>query len=181
MRRILHHVKDEPLRDLVAGALEDFEARAVPGFAGLRSKVIHSDLNPENILVEQSDADAVAGVIDFGDMLHAPLIVDVAICASYLRATTGDPFCHIAEFLAGYHSVTRLTLAEIDLLPDLLRTRLAASIAILAWRESLRSADDLYLASVAAAESDAAAFLQILSAVPLDNARQTLRQVCASV
>jgi len=180
LRRILRHIGDAAMERLVAATLDDFETYALPRFPALRSQVIHSDLNPENLLIRADDPDAVAGIIDFGDMLHAPLIVDVAIGASYLRATSGDPFAGIGEYLAGYHAVTPLTLDEIDLLTDLIRTRLAASIAILAWRASLRGADDPYLAGAVASEGNAAQFLRILSEVPREHAQRTLRQVCAS-
>jgi len=180
LRRILEHIDDEELRRGVATTLDDFESHALGHFASLRSQVIHSDLNPENLLVESANRDLVAGVIDFGDMVHAPLIVDVAIAACYLGSTEGNPLQHIADFLLGYHSITPLELAEIDVLFDLIRTRLAASISILSWRASMLGADDPYLAGAVASEGEAAAFLRILLQMPRDNARQIFRQVCAS-
>jgi len=181
LRRILEHIPDAELRHGVAGTLDDFELHALGQFASLRAQVIHSDLNPDNLLVDCRDHDLVAGVIDFGDMVEAPLIVDVAIGASYLGALAGNPLVNVADFLLGYHSITPLELAEIDLLYDLIKTRLAASITILSWRASLRGADDPYLAGVVAAEGDGAAFLRILLQMPRDSARRIFRQVCASV
>ena len=181
VRRILQHITDKELRREAAQTLDDFAAHALPQFGDLRSQVIHSDLNPENLLIDPGDRDRVAGIIDFGDMLRAPLIVDVAIGASYLRATEGNPLAEIADFLAGYHSVTPLEIPEIDLLFDLIKTRLTASIAILSWRASLRGADDPYLAGAVASEGDAAAFLKILLQLPRENAQQIFRQICASV
>jgi Ser/Thr protein kinase RdoA (MazF antagonist) len=87
------------------------------------------------------------------------LIVDVGIGASYLRLMNGNPLAGIAEFLAGYHSVTPLEIAEIDMLFDLVRTRLAASITILSWRASMRGEDDAYLAGAVPAEGSAARFV----------------------
>ena len=181
LRKILEHITDNDLRRRAAQTLDDFEAHALPQFADLRSQVIHSDLNPENLLIDPGDCDNVAGVIDFGDMLRAPLIVDVAIGASYLRATEGNPLAEIAEFLVGYHSVTPLEIPEIDLLFDLIKTRLAASISILSWRASLRGADDPYLAGAAASVGNAAAFLEILLQLPREYAQQVFRQICASI
>jgi Ser/Thr protein kinase RdoA (MazF antagonist) len=180
LRRILEHIDDEALRRGAAQVLDDFETLALPQFATLRSQVIHSDLNPENLLIVPGDHDVVAGVIDFGDMLRAPLVVDVAIGAAYLGATDGNPLASIAEFLVGYHSVVPLELAEIDLLFDLIKTRLAASVSIMSWRASLRGADDPYLAGAVASEGSAAGFLRILLQLPRDNARQVFRQICAS-
>lgn len=181
LRRILDHVPDPNLRQGIAQTLDEFEEHALPQFRNVRSQVIHSDLNPENVLIDPDDRSRVAGVIDFGDMLKAPLIVDAAIGASYFRATEGNPLAAIAEFLAGYQSITPLELPEIDLLFDLIRTRLAASISILSWRATLRGADDPYLAGAVASEGNAAEFLKILLELPRKNAQQTFRQICASV
>ena len=123
----------------------------------------------------------MAGVIDFGDMLEAPLIVDVAIGASYLRALEGNPLAGIAKFLAGYHSVTPLEIPEVNMLFDLIKTRLAASVSILSWRESLRGSHDPYLASSVASENNASGFLKILMELPRENAQQAFRQVCAAI
>ena len=132
------------------------------------------------MLVDPDDRSSITGVIDFGDLLNAPLIVDVAIGASYLRATVGNPLAGIAEFLVGYHSVTPLEISEIDMLFDLIKTRLATSISILSWRATLRSADDPYLTGSVASESGAAEFLKILRELPRENVQQTFRQICAS-
>lgn len=180
LRRILEHIPDEQLRRDVADTLDDFEDNALPLFPEIRCQVIHSDLNPENVLVDTADPDRVAGIIDFGDMLKAPLIVDVAVGASYLRVLEGNPLSKIAEFLSAYQAVTPLELAEIDMLFDLLKTRLAATISILSWRATLRGADDPYLRGAVASEGSAADFLKILLEIPRDNARQIFRQICAS-
>lgn len=177
LRKILEHVPDEGVRQGIAQTLDEFEAHALPQFGKVRSQVIHSDLNPENVLIDPDDPSSVAGVIDFGDMLKAPLIVDVAIGASYLYSNEGHPLARIAEFLAGYHSITPLELSEIDLLFDLIKTRLAASIAILSWRATLRGADDPYLAGAVASESNGAQFLEILLEMPREHAQQTFRQI----
>ncbi len=180
LRRILEHVPDQDLRWDIVQTLDDFEAHALPQFKDARSQVIHSDLNPENVLIDPDDRTCITGVIDFGDMIKAPLIVDVAIGASYLRATVGNPLAGIAEFLVGYHSVTPLEISEIDMLFDLIKTRLATSVSILAWRATLRGADDPYLAGTVASESGAAEFLKILRELPRENVQQTFRQICAS-
>jgi Ser/Thr protein kinase RdoA (MazF antagonist) len=180
LRKILEHVPDPQLRQGITQTLDDFETHALPRFGGLRSQVIHSDLNPDNVLVDEHDPDRVAGVIDFGDMLKAPLVVDVAVGASYLRAMEGNPLSGIAEFLSAYHSVTPLDIAEIDILFDLIKTRLAASITILFWRATLRGADDAYLAGAVRSEGNAADYLNILLQMPRESAQQTFRQICAS-
>ncbi|MGI9263049.1 MAG: phosphotransferase, partial [Woeseiaceae bacterium] len=120
------------------------------------------------------------GVIDFGDMLEAPLIADVAIAASYLRPKDGDPLALMAEFVAGYATVTPLQPNEIKILFELIKARLCASIVILYWRASFRDPDDPYLGKLLNAESFAETFLARLNLIPRMNATQTFVQVCAS-
>ena len=143
LRPLVKHVPEE-LRALVDDCIDVFDTRAAPQFPNLRAQVIHNDLNPGNILVSHSDPHMVAGVIDFGDMLRAPLVVDVAIAASYLRATD-DELATLSAFVTGFESELPLEDRERSLLYDLVRTRLAATITILYWRAAARSADDPYL------------------------------------
>ncbi|RLA25241.1 MAG: hypothetical protein DRR11_21015 [Gammaproteobacteria bacterium] len=181
VRKLLQHVPGEATSQLVDVTLCEFEELALPLFPTLRAQVIHNDLNPDNVLIDPQNQDAVTGVIDFGDMLQAPLVIDVAVAASYLRQLDGNPLALIAEFVAGYHSVVALTNAEIDILFTLIKTRLAVSIGILHWRAALRDENDPYLASMLIAESSAEVFLQRLVEVPRENAIRTFRSVCASV
>ena len=181
IRRLLQYVLNQSASGPVEATLTEFEDLARPLFPTLRAQVIHNDLNPDNVLIDPQDPDEAIGVIDFGDMLQAPLVIDVAIAASYLREMESDPLTQIAEFVAGYHSVVPLTSAEIDILFTLIKTRLAASVAILHWRAALREENDPYLANALQIESSAEAFLQRLSEIPRDNAIRTLKSVCASV
>lgn len=180
LRAVLPLVADPALRALVADCLDDFEQRALPCFSSLRTQVIHNDFNPDNILLDPQHANDIAGVIDFGDLQIAPLVVDIAIGASYLRNSSGDPLTHIADFVAGYHAVSPLDDDEVDLLYDLISTRLATTVVILAWRRGARDTADAYLDRAAAGEANAAPFLRRFRELPRADVRRRLRQVCAS-
>jgi hydroxylysine kinase len=181
LRQLLKYAKEDMAAQAVVDALNDFERYALPEFSSLRTQVVHSDFNADNVLVDAKDTNKVAGVIDFGDMLKAPLIADVAIGASYLRSPTGNPLSLISEFVAGYHAVERLESAEIDILFELIQARLCASIVILDWRAAMRGADDPYLEKRQDGEGSASCFLCRLREIPRNSARQLFRQVCASV
>lgn len=181
LRDLLHYVKEPATRDLVEASIDDFEERVASPYGALRAQVVHNDMNPANVLLDSDNPERFTGLIDFGDMLHAPLVSDVAVAASYLRAADGNPLGWIAEFVAGYHAVQPLERREIDLLYDLINTRLAATVAILHWRRAERAAGDAYLESATAGEERAAAFLARLRELPRRHATSALRQVCASV
>ena len=180
LREILSHIKNETTRNLVEIVLEDFEKNALIIFDSIRWQVIHCDMHADNIIVSESNADKVAGIIDFGDMLLSPLIVDLAVAASYLRVVDGDPLSLITEFLYGYHQEIPLKRMEISILHDLIKTRLAATISILNWRASLRGKDDAYVKANAGDKLVAELFLKKLSEIPRENATKIYTQVCAS-
>lgn len=178
---IAPHIPEAALRRRVTACLQRFEQELLPRFASLRAQVVHNDMNPENVLLDPDDPSRVVGVIDFGDMTRSPLIVDVAVAASYMRAFQGNPLTDIATFVAAYHSITPLERDEIDLIFDLIRVRLATTVSVLHWRIADRGgACDPYLDNSVSAESTAAAYLDILDAIPREHACLTFRQACAS-
>ena len=160
LRPLVKHVPDA-VSALVGDCIDIFEEQVAPQFGGLRTQVIHNDLNPGNVLVTDSEPAVLAGVIDFGDMLRAPLVIDVAIAASYLRATD-DNLEALRAFVAGFESQLPLDGDEKSLLYDLIRTRLAATITILYWRAAIRPANDPYLKK-ALEERSSERFLRHLS------------------
>lgn len=181
LRELLQYVPSNAVRQLLEDALSDFAAHAQPVLSDLRSQVIHQDLHAGNVIVDEKDHSSPIGIIDFGDMLTSPLIVDVAVCSAYLRNFEGDPTLLIAEYVAGYHAVTPLRRNEIDLLYDLTRARLAATVSILRWRGTLPKTDDDFLQQSSDAVPAAEAFLDLLSAMPCRAFTERIRQVCASV
>ena len=153
VRHLLEFIDDEQLRLRVETVIDDFDTRVEPGMGEMRTQVIHADANPENVLL----CDSGIGFIDFGDMLRAPLVFEVAIAASYLRAQ--DPFDLVVPFVAAYHAVLPLQADERLLLFDLVRARLATSITLFYWRLRERDPDDEYRKKLVATEQSAIAFL----------------------
>ena len=103
--------------------------------------------------------DDVSGFIDFGDALKAPRIIEVATAAAYLRAGGENPLKFIEAFVKGYHQRSPLSETELNLLFDLIRTRLAMTLIILYWRLTARDEDDPYRQKTLDNESNAFEFL----------------------
>ncbi|NNF39759.1 MAG: phosphotransferase, partial [Woeseiaceae bacterium] len=146
-----------------------------PQIKALRTQVIHGDANPENILVAPSRR-SVSGFIDFGDMLRAPLVFDVAIAAAYLRGDAANALDLIVPFVSGFHAALPLTEAELQLLYDLVRARLAATVTLLYWRLGARAHDDPYRQKTLQGEADAGRFLAVLDGLGRPGFEQALRQ-----
>jgi Ser/Thr protein kinase RdoA (MazF antagonist) len=135
LRKLLPHVTEPTRRAQAQQALDAFDARVAPQLPGLRWQVVHNDLNPHNVVVAPDDTDRVSGILDFGDMVHAPLVCDVAIAASYQLGGAG--LAGLCDYAGAYAAVTPLEAAELDLLYDLMAMRMATSVLISEWRAAL--------------------------------------------
>lgn len=175
LRDLFDFIDDAEICQRVARAIDDFESSVIPQLKALRTQVIHGDANPENILVAPSQR-SVSGFIDFGDMLRAPLVFEVAIAAAYLRAEGMNALELIVPFVSGYHAALPLTDVELQLLYDLVRARLATTLTLLYWRLGARDHDDLYRQKTLQGESDAGRFLAALDTLGRQGFLQTLRQ-----
>lgn len=178
LRDVMTHIADPDLRRSVQAVLDDFEKNVAPVLPGLRNQVIHNDLNPDNVLVTEGRPASIAGVIDFGDMVRAPLIIDVAIAASYLPATGADSLALLAAFVRGYDAVMRLEATELDLLYDLVRMRLATTITVSHWRRTERADDDAYTLKTLQGDGNADRFLARMSAISAAEFAARIRQEC---
>lgn len=135
--RMTGHVDDirgAERRAMVRRVIESFTAGALPRLMRMRSQVIHNDLNLHNVLVDPAAGERVAGVIDFGDMVEGPLVLEPAIAATDIWLGKDDPLAAAAELVGAFHAVLPLTEAEIGLIFDLLLARNAISVVICARR-----------------------------------------------
>ena len=123
---------DPERREAVEAVLDRFDQRVVPALRGLRAQVVHNDMAPTNVLVD--DALCVTGITDFGDMTHTALVCDLAVAAADLLGARRDGLEVAPEVVAGYHAVTPLEPGELALVADLMAGRYAAAVLITAWR-----------------------------------------------
>jgi len=145
LRGLLVHMRDPAQRALAARVLDRFEAHVLPVLPSLRAQVIHNDLNPHNVLVAPDDHERIAGIIDFGDMVHAPLVNSIAVTAAYQLSAAGHPLEPVAELLAAYHGLLPLEPLELDLLFDLITTRMVLTVAISGWRAARYPENETYI------------------------------------
>jgi len=134
LEELRESVPEPARRALVDEAMAVFRSRVEPRLGDLRSQVVHNDLNPHNLVVDPDDLDRVAGILDFGDMVWAPLACDVAVAAAYMLSDSGDPLEGAAPYIAGYHAVSPLRPDEAGLLADMVATRLLMTVLITGWR-----------------------------------------------
>ena len=132
LRPMVEGADDPALRARLSAALDRFDAELAPRLPHLRAQIVHNDFNPHNLVGDATGRPA--GIIDFGDMVHTPLVCDLAVACSY-HITRGEaPLARVAEMVAGYASVLPLEEEELALLPDLIRLRHVTTLAVSAWR-----------------------------------------------
>ncbi|CAB3894927.1 Homoserine kinase [Achromobacter pulmonis] len=169
---LLPKIPEVARRGLAERQLERFVNELRPRLGGLRRQVIHNDLNPYNVMVARDDHAQVAALLDFGDMVRAPLAQDLAVAAAYLLDDAPDPLsAGLRLCLASYHQTLPLTETEIALLPDLIATRLLITVAITGWRAQQHPENRQYILRNNAL---AWAGLARLDALPRQQASETL-------
>ena len=173
LRSRTHHIGDPGQRRAVEKVLEHFEADVLPKLRKLRAQIIHNDISCLNTLV---DGDRVTGVIDFGDLIHAPLIADIAVPICELIVQSTDPIATAAEIASGYHAVTVLDDDELGLVFDLVCTRCAMYVAIGNWRVGDHPENRDYIIS---GVQDYATLLEEMQAWENDRMYAGLRRACA--
>jgi 4-aminobutyrate aminotransferase-like enzyme/Ser/Thr protein kinase RdoA (MazF antagonist) len=131
LRPHLDAVTDPPRRAMVERALERFDTRVAPALPGLRAQVIHNDATLDNLLL---DSGRVSGIVDFGDMAHTALVLDLtAMLQSVLRGRA-DVWEAAEAAIRGYGSVIPIEADEGNLLADLLAARMVQTVLISVWR-----------------------------------------------
>ena len=130
----LDSLAEGPRRALARSFMARFTAHVLPRLASLRAQVIHNDYHLYNVLVAPDDQARIVGIIDFGDMVHAPLVGEVATAAAFHMAGCLDPFEGPAQFVAAYHATLPLTGIEQEIVADLMATRHLVTVLISEWR-----------------------------------------------
>lgn len=127
---------------LVEAEFTRFCTQTRPKLDGFRWQLIHNDLNLHNVF---GDGNRITGIIDFGDMLRAPLVVEPAIAATYLMQMSDTPFRLSQAFLKAYHAQITLTGQELALIPELMIGRCLLTTLITRWRAELHPDNAPYI------------------------------------
>ncbi|MFI4889624.1 MAG: aminotransferase class III-fold pyridoxal phosphate-dependent enzyme [Steroidobacterales bacterium] len=126
------HLGSEPLRrevGRIAAAFADIQ----PLLSRLRTQTVHGDCHGSNVLVDGGRR-FVTGIVDFGDMIHGPLVLEIAVAMSELLTEGIASPADLPGLLHAYTAVQRLQSAEIERLYELITARHAVTLLVHAWR-----------------------------------------------
>jgi 4-aminobutyrate aminotransferase-like enzyme/Ser/Thr protein kinase RdoA (MazF antagonist) len=171
------HVPDPAHRRLLESAFL-LHAGAVARLDTLPTEhvhLIHGDVNDENVLV---DGDRIAGIVDFGDCLVAPVVCELAIALAYAMLDEPAPLEVGAELAGAFHAEYALTAEELELIFPLVCGRLATTVAIAADRRRTTPEHPTWYVT----EARAWRLLERLTAIaPVDAARALARETGVAV
>ena len=171
IRQRLSHVSDGPRRAQAERVLDRFETRVAPALPGLRAQVIHGDMSLDNVLYGEDLR--VSGIVDFGDMTHAPLVCDLAVAVADVLHGRDDAIEAAGALIGGYVLATPLEDDEAALLADLVAARLVTEVTVTAWRRDIYPDNAAYAAS---GEPGARSFLDAIEAMGIDAVARRFRQ-----
>ena len=137
------HLKEPAHRALAQSAIEQFRDSTLPNLRRLRAQVIHGDIHPYNVLINEDCS--ISGLIDFGDMVHGALIQDLSNVIADFLIDGGDNENIMSSLIAGYSSVTPLEEQELAVLQSLIEVRLLQSPIINAVRMAKGHVPEDYL------------------------------------
>lgn len=177
LRPMLEAVGDSALRLRLTALLDRFDAEIAPRLPHLRAQIVHNDFNPHNLVVDGPQAKHPTGIIDFGDMVHTPILCDLAVACSYHLSEGDEPLRRVADLVAGYSQILPLEQEELALLPDLIRLRHVTTLAITAWRARRYPENAAYILRNAAASLRG---LDVIDRIGADETAQALRAAALS-
>ncbi|UCG25102.1 MAG: aminotransferase class III-fold pyridoxal phosphate-dependent enzyme, partial [Chloroflexota bacterium] len=138
------HIADAAARQNIEDVLDHMATDILPRLKRQRHQVVHADIDSNNTLADPDRPDKITGIIDFGDMVYGPTVVEVAIAAH--DSVSSDDFTEsLCAVVAGFDSILPLEEEEIDLVFDLVLARLAATATIIAWRKVMRPGQPDYI------------------------------------
>ena len=170
LRRHTGDIADRDAREAVERVLDRFIDTALPKWRRLRAQVIHNDANRGNLVADPARPEEVAGVIDFGDMIHGPIAAEAAMAVESFLVGFDTPLENAIDVLAGFDSVLPLQDEEVDVLFDLITARLAVIAVILARRAAHRTGSPDHMQGY-----DAASTIDRMLAIGPEAATDTFR------
>ena len=145
-------IVDPMIAEQVRYWLTYFVKECRPALAAKQMTAIQCDANDYNILVEPDLAGPrLSGLIDFGDMVRAPLVCDLATAAAYMVLNQERPLEVLAALVRGFAEKSPLDDTDLGLIGPLMMARLSVSTVNAAMMARERPDDPYVTISLAPA------------------------------
>ena len=159
------------LADVAKKQIEEFSTRTLSRLDSLRAQVIHGDIHEHNLIMDKT-SHAITGLIDFGDVIHAPLVFDIAdsVCDFLNKPERIETM--MCPLVAGYSKVTKLEDEEVALIYDIALMRMVTALVVNVWRAARTPNEENYLH---AATEGTIKVVEMLQAMGRDKVTNMLR------
>jgi 4-aminobutyrate aminotransferase-like enzyme/Ser/Thr protein kinase RdoA (MazF antagonist) len=169
------HIPDAVARRNIEQIFDHMAADVLPKLKTLRHQVIHNDADVMNSLTDPKQPDIITGVLDFGDMIYGPLILEPILAADMQMIHKNNYTEFLSTLIAGYDTILPLEEDEIDLVYDLTLARYAVFATIIALREAMCPEQPAYLPEE---EKPCWETISNLLAIKRSIVRDALRKAC---
>ncbi len=163
-RQYITDIVNDDDKELITWFYDRYEALVLPRLQKMRSAVIHSDANTYNIVVQ---GDKISGLIDFGDMLFAKQVNELAIALGYAVLDVDDIYAVSNALIKNYTAEFTLSEDELEVLFDLAAMRLVMSVCISSNRV-IKASDDKHREYLLVTQAPALKALKRLRAVGMN-------------
>lgn len=126
-------ITDHTKRQLTTDAFAKL-ARFQADLDKLPTQFIHNDIHHHNLLVAGPTSPEITGLIDFGDMMKVPRVVELAVAIAHQLYGVEDVARAIKEMTMAFCERLPLNVDEIEVLPSLVAARLASRESVVARR-----------------------------------------------
>ena len=130
------------LVDDFAPHLERLKDISLPLMAALPTQVVHNDAHLGNLLSDPAKPDNVVGLIDFGDIIERPLVIDLSSTIASIIETNANVVGCCRLLLEGFERHVSAPDNQLELLYDAVFARLALSVQLFQFRQINVSRDE---------------------------------------
>lgn len=124
----------DDFKELAEKHLRHLLTHGVPKLLTLPHQVIHNDGHSGNVMCALNNPAQITGVIDFGDMIARPIIVDVAVSLISMLSHNPDVLNTTSAMLEGYGEYVTIPDEQIALLYDALAAVSILTVQLLSYR-----------------------------------------------
>ena len=128
-------------KEIILKNLKDHNIFVKKNIKNLRCSLTHGDLNNYNLVVCENK---VSGILDYGDMIFAPTINDLAITLSYALMNKDNIYLSLKNIIISYNKIFQISFDEIFSLITLVKARLTITV-VMAEKQRKKFPDNKYL------------------------------------
>ena len=114
---------------LILKNLDEHNIFVIKNLNKLRHSLTHGDVNNYNLVVNKNK---VVGLLDYGDMIYAPTINDLAVSLSYALMNKNNLHETLKNIITSYHKIFPITFDEIYSLMSIVKARLTITVVMAA-------------------------------------------------